>query len=115
MTISNKAVETFAKGVPWSKAIKKAASTSKGQRIFPSQNTKNDQKWNFRLDKGSEVDGKQELILQANKNAENKGVRDAAGKDSHAVLAKVLVDPVNDKDGKTAIRELLSSFKDNKK
>ena len=42
-------------------------------------------------------------------------MRDAAGKDSHAVLAKVLVDPVNDKDGKTAIRELLSSFKDNKK
>ena len=111
MAISAKVVDAFAKAVPWAKAIKKAASASRGQRVYPSQTPKNDSKQNFRLDKGSEVDGKHELILQANKNAEDNGVKEAAAKDSHAILAKVLVDPVNDQDGSTASQDLIAAFK----
>ena len=115
MSISAKAVDAFAKSVPWAKAIKKPTSTSRGQRVYPSKTRKNDSKLNFRLDKGSEVDGKHELILQANKNAENPGVKKAAAKDSHAVVAKILVDPAKDKDGLTASQDLMAAFKNGKK
>lgn len=114
MPISAKVVDAFAKAVPWAKAIKKAASTSRGQRVFPSQLSKHDSKMNFRLDKGSEVDGLHELILQANKNAEDHGVNEAAAKDSHAILAKIFVDPVNDKEGLTASQDLIAAFKNTK-
>lgn len=91
----------------------KAASSVKGQRIYPSQTQNSDRKANFGLDKGAEVGGKLELILQANKGAEDAEVKKAAAKDSHAILAKILVDPVKDQEGSSAIAELIAEFEAN--
>lgn len=55
------------------------------------------------------VGGKHELILQANKNAENAGVKAAAAADSHKLWAKILVDPEN-ADEKKAEEDLIKSF-----
>lgn len=109
--ISAKTVQRFIDKVSWERVAQKAANTPKGQRLFPSRTPKNDSSLNFRLDKGADVDGKYELVLQANKNAEDKKVREAAEKDSHAILAKALVDPKNDKSGETASKELAADFK----
>lgn len=38
------------------------------------------------------VDGKHELILQANRNAVDSGVKAAAAKGSHKIWAKIVVD-----------------------
>ncbi|RDH26501.1 hypothetical protein BDQ94DRAFT_164438 [Aspergillus welwitschiae] len=92
---SAKVVKEFAQGIPWSKVIKKAANVDRGQRVFPSRTPKNDAKSNLRFDKGSVVDGKHELILQANKNAENAGVKAATAEDSYKIWAKILIDPEN--------------------
>lgn len=89
--ISLKVLRTFLAKVPWIRVSAKAETAEKGDRLFPSRTPNNDRKHNFRLDRGSEVQGKPEIVLQANKNAEDKNVRQAAGKDSHAVLAKVVV------------------------
>ncbi|KAF4228719.1 hypothetical protein CNMCM6805_001902 [Aspergillus fumigatiaffinis] len=107
---SAKVVKEFAKGIPWSKVIKKAANTDRGRRVFPSQTPRNDSKYNLRLDKGSVVDGKHELILQANKNAADPGVKAAAAEDSHKIWAKILVDPESPNDAK-AEEDLIASFK----
>ena len=49
------------------------------------------------------VDGKHDLILQANKNAANPGVKAAASEDSHKIWAKILVDPENPNDDKDSL------------
>ncbi|EER37572.1 conserved hypothetical protein [Histoplasma capsulatum var. duboisii H88] len=54
--------------------------------------------------------GIHELILRANKNAENAGVRAAAAANSHKIWAKILVDPEN-VDEKKAEADLIESFK----
>mgnify|MGYP007098524650 CR=1 FL=1 len=41
------------------------------------------------------MDGKLELILRANKDAVNAGVKAAAAEDSHEIWAEILVDPEN--------------------
>ena len=111
IAISAKVVDVFAKAVPWAKAVKKTVSTLRGPRIYPSQTPKNDSSKNSRLDKGSEVDGKHELILQANMNEEDKVVKEAAAKDSHATFAKILVDS---NDGLIAIQDLIATLKNAK-
>lgn len=108
---SIKVVREFAQGLPWSKVIKKAANIERGQRVFPSQTPKNDSKYNLRMDKGFVVGGKQELILQANKNAKDAGVKAAAAEDSHKIWAKILVDPENP-DEEAAEKDLIESFKE---
>ena len=70
----------------------------------------NDASSNFRVDRGSEVDGKFEVVLQANKNADDRKVREAAQKDSHAILAKGLADSKNDLDGIKAEEQILADF-----
>ncbi|PYH52394.1 uncharacterized protein BO96DRAFT_303138, partial [Aspergillus niger CBS 101883] len=55
----------------------------------------NDAKSNLRSDKGSVVDGKLELILRANKNAADAGMKAAAAEDSYKIWAKILIDPEN--------------------
>ena len=112
--ISNGTLKKFLDKVRWDKVVEKAANAPKGRRLFPSRTPKKDANYNFRIDKGSEVDGKSELILQANKNAEDKNVRQAAEEDSHAILGKALADPNNDHDGIKAKEELQKSFEDNK-
>jgi hypothetical protein len=107
---SAKIVKEFAKGIPWSKVIKKAANTDRGRRVFPSQTPKNDSKYNLRLDKGSIADGKHELILQANKNASDPGVKAAAAENSHKIWAKIVVDPENPDEDKAEV-DLIESFK----
>lgn len=107
---SVKVVKQFAAGVPWSKVIQKVANAEKGTRVFPSRTAKNDAKYNLRFDKGSVVNGMHELVLQANKNAENAIVKSAAAADSHKIWAKILVDPKNF-DGKKAEEDLFESFK----
>ncbi|PGH03427.1 hypothetical protein AJ80_08675 [Polytolypa hystricis UAMH7299] len=108
---SIKVVREFAAGVPWSRVIQKAKNAERGTRLFPSQSARNDKKHNLRFDKGSVVGGKLELILQANKDADNAGVKAAAAADSHKIWAKVLVDPENFDEGKTE-SDLLESFKE---
>ncbi|KAI7388958.1 hypothetical protein KC336_g17244 [Hortaea werneckii] len=90
--ISTKTLKKFLEKVEWEKVQQKAKNASKGDRIFPSWNPKDDAKNNFRLDRGSEVDGKPEIVLQANKNADDKKVKQAAWKDSHDILAKGIAD-----------------------
>lgn len=60
---------------------------------------------------GSEVNGKFEIVIQANKNAENRSVRDAANKNSHAILAKVVVDPKENPTGEGVAESILDAFK----
>jgi len=103
----------FIKAIPYDKVIKKATTTERGQRIWPSGTHKKDQAYNFRLDKGSNLpDGRQEIIIQANKNAENKGVRQSAQANSHDIVAKVIVDPENDPEGKNIPKDAEESFKE---
>lgn len=109
--IGAKVVKDFLKDVPWKKVIKKAQAVDRGDRIYPAQDGVQDAKKNFRFDKGSLVDGKPEIILQANKQAENKSVREAAARNSHEILAKGVVDPEGDADGKKAADQILESFK----
>lgn len=52
-----------------------------------------------------------EVILQANRNAEDPEVKKAAQKDSHAILGKVLVDPKKP-DAEEAKESLIASFKE---
>lgn len=115
-SISSKVVKKFASAVPWSNVTKKAENATKGQRLWPSNTTKNNQKYNFRLDKGADLpDGKYEVVFQANKEAEDKKVREAASKDSHAILCKIALDPKTDPQGDSAAEDLLSAFKDENK
>lgn len=94
--------------------IQKAVNTEHGHRLWPSKTPLNDTKYNFRADRGSELpDGKVELIIQANKNAEDKSVRQSAQKDSHRIVAKVVVDPVNDPSGVSVEEDALNSFEEN--
>lgn len=109
MPISIKTVRKFLDGIPWTKIYKKAENTTKGQRLYPSQS--HDQKLNFRIDRGATVDEtQQELILQANKDAENAEVKKAAQKDSHRILAKCVIDPKN-VDAAQAKLDMMDSFR----
>jgi HJR/Mrr/RecB family endonuclease len=67
----------------------------------------------FRIDKGATIsDSQQELILQANKDAENVQVKKSDQKDSHRILAKCVIDP-NKVDAEKAKVDLEESFKAN--
>ncbi|KKY20021.1 hypothetical protein UCRPC4_g04286 [Phaeomoniella chlamydospora] len=114
-SISQKAVKAFIDKVPWTKVSKKIASTTKGQRLWPSQTAKNDADLNFRIDRGADMGGgKAELVLQPNKGAKDPKVKAVANKNSHMTLAKVTLDPKNDSNGNSASKSLLDSFKDMK-
>jgi len=92
--ISKSIFKQFVESLPLGKISKKISSTERGQRLWPSKTPNNDKKHNFCVDKGSVLpDGRQEIIFQANKNAENKGVRQSAQADSHKIVAKVTIDP----------------------
>ncbi|KAL4912438.1 hypothetical protein BDW62DRAFT_194607 [Aspergillus aurantiobrunneus] len=113
MGIGSKTAKTFIGKVPWVKVIEKAGGAKdRGDRLWPSRNSKNDSALNFRLDKGSTdlETGNVEIILQANKNAEDPEVKKAAQKDSDAILGKVLVDPKNP-NAEEAKDTLIASFK----
>lgn len=112
--ISFKTLQTFLNKVQWNKVVQKAPNTPRGQRLFPSRTPKNDANYNFRIDKGSDIAGKPELIIQANKNAADKKVKEAAQKDSHAILAKGTVDPKIDTDGSQVRAMLENDFKERK-
>lgn len=112
VVISKTPFKKFLKDFPTGKVLKKMESTERGQRLWPSQNAKNDTKHNFRCDKGSVLpDGRHELIFQANKNAEDTNVRKAAMADSHAIIAKVAVKPEEAEETVKAMA--LESFTDN--
>ncbi|KAJ5370007.1 uncharacterized protein N7496_006099 [Penicillium cataractarum] len=111
MPISIKTLRAFTEGIPWAKVFKKAENTTKGQRLYPSQS--HDKKKNFRIDKGATVsDTQQEIILQANKDAEDTEVKKSAQKDSHRILAKCVIDP-NNVDAEKAKLDLEESFRAN--
>ncbi|RMZ82266.1 hypothetical protein DV738_g1898, partial [Chaetothyriales sp. CBS 135597] len=94
MPISIKQFRRFVDGIPWARVYKKAETATKGQRIYPSKS--NDKKANFRIDKGAKIsENEHELVLQANKDAENAEVKKSAQKDSHKILAKCVIDPQN--------------------
>ncbi|KAM5472348.1 hypothetical protein MauCBS54593_002939 [Microsporum audouinii] len=114
MGIGSKTVKTFIGKVPWSKVIEKAGGAKdRGDRLWPSRTPKNDSSLNFRLDKGStdSKTGNVEIILQANKNAEDPEVKRAAQKDSDAILAKVLVNPAKPDVDETKAA-IMASFKE---
>jgi hypothetical protein len=112
MTISKTVLERFLNKIPVGKVIEKAVNASRGQRLWPSQTSRNDQANNFRADRGSELsNGKYEVIIQANKNAEDKGVRESADKDSHKIISKVVIDPKNDPEGESFKDDALADFK----
>ncbi|KAF4617963.1 hypothetical protein G7Y89_g15020 [Cudoniella acicularis] len=78
-SISKKFFQKFLDSVPWSKVFKKADTTIKG-----TASDKN----NTRLDAGSRVGDKYELIVQPNKGADDSSFKKAAQADSHQILAK---------------------------
>jgi hypothetical protein len=109
MTISIKRLETFLELIPYLKVGKKAGNSTRGQRLFPAS-TK-DKDMNFRLDKGAKISEKEhELIIQANKNAKDPGVRKAAQRNSHDIIAKCVINPKK-VDIQKAKSDLLKSFK----
>lgn len=111
MPISIKTVRQFVDGIGWARLYKKAETATKGQRLYPSQSK--DKKLNFRIDKGAKINENQhEIVLQANKDAENAEVKKAAQTDSHRILAKCVIDPENE-DGRKAKLALEESFKAN--
>lgn len=111
MPISIKTVRKFIDGIPWAKIYKKSENTTKGQRLYPSQS--HDKSLNFRVDRGATVDKTQpEIILQANKDAENPEVKKSAQKDSHRILAKCVIDPSKE-DTQKAKKDLEDSFRAN--
>jgi len=112
--IPTKTTKVFLDVVPWENVIKKAMNASRGQRLFPSSSSIKDKNLNYRIDKGSMVDGKPELILQANKNAKDRNVREAAQKDSHAIVGKVVADPVADPTGQKAKEQLEANVRERK-
>lgn len=70
---------------------------------------------NYRLDQESKLDdGRSEVILQANKNAQDASVKKSAQQDSHLILAKGLADPKNDSTGVSIEDQLRENFKDRK-
>ncbi|KAF2434795.1 hypothetical protein EJ08DRAFT_646265 [Tothia fuscella] len=72
--ISKSTFQKFFNQIPLATVIQKAVNSERGQRLWPSRTSRNDSQKNFRLDRGSQLaDGRVELIIQANKNAENKG------------------------------------------
>ncbi len=112
--ISKSVLKKFLNNLPLPTVIRKAVNAERGQRLWPSQTSRNDTQYNFRADRGSTLpDGKVELIIQANKNAENKGVRESAQKDSHRIVAKVAVHPENDPSGTSVYDDALDSFDQN--
>lgn len=60
------------------------------------------------------MDGKPELVLQANKNADDTRVKQSAQKDSHAILAKGMVDVASDPAGDKVRDQITSDFKKRK-
>jgi hypothetical protein len=114
--MSKSAFNDFRKSIDWKKVLKKGSSTPHGHRLFPSRTPKQDAAYNYRADKGADIgNGKFEVIIQANKNAENKAVRDAANKDSHAIHAKAVADPANDPQGSKVDEELFADWAARKK
>jgi hypothetical protein len=112
--ISVKTLQKFLDKVPWAKVLQKSKNVPKGGHVYPSRSSKNDSNLGFRLDRGSDVDGKPELVLQANKNAEDTKVKQAAQKDSHAILAKGLADAASDPAGDKVRDQITSDFKKRK-
>ncbi|PYH90163.1 hypothetical protein BO71DRAFT_434119 [Aspergillus ellipticus CBS 707.79] len=84
-----KSVRKFIDDIPWTKLHKKAENATKAS----SQD-------------------QHEIILQANKDADDSEVKKAAQKDSHRILAKCVIDP-NQVDGEKAKSALEESFKAN--
>lgn len=96
--------------VCWPTAIKKGEHTSPGNRIEPTNKSK-DALNNFRIDTGRSLEeGKYEMILQANKNAEYASVKKAAQADSPQIVAKAIADPKDDPHGEKAKEELEKDF-----
>jgi hypothetical protein len=108
--ISKKALEKFLAVVPWDKVVKKAEHAEQGTRIWPTNKSK-DADLNFRIDKGANLgDSKSQVILQANEDAQDKGVKKAAQKDSHQIIAQAIVDAKNDEKGESAKEQIEEDF-----
>lgn len=113
MPVPKSVLKDFVGAMPFAKVVKKLESTPFGHRLWPSQTSKNDENFNLRLDKGSTLpDGRHEVIIQANKNAKNKSVRESAQKDSHVIVCKMAIDPKNPDELKMA-EDAFDSFAEN--
>ena len=111
MTISIKILRKFCDNAPWSKIYKKAETASKGQRLYPSRSQ--DTKLNFRIDKGAKIsENEHEIVIQANKDADDGEVKKSAQQDSHRILAKCVIDPAS-ADVEAAKKVLEASFTEN--
>ena len=86
-TISKKIFKKFLDAVPWEKVFKKAETATRGNRLWPT-NTADDKNKNMRIDAGSKVGDKFEVIVQPNKGAEDPSGKKAAQANSHQILAK---------------------------
>ncbi|KAF2657469.1 hypothetical protein K491DRAFT_742109 [Lophiostoma macrostomum CBS 122681] len=94
MTTLRAAFKSFLEELPIVEIAKKIKSADEGQRLWPSQTTKNDNKFNFRADRGSKSkrwNSCYEIIFQANENADNKGGLENAATDNYRIIAKAVV------------------------
>ena len=110
--VSKSIFKKFLAAIPFGEVARKAPTTDRGQRLWPPQTSQNDKKYNLRVDKGSSLpDGREQLIIQANKNAEDQSARKSAQKDSHKIVAMVAIDPQQDLLDEEAINEeAMASF-----
>ncbi|ETI26768.1 hypothetical protein G647_10213 [Cladophialophora carrionii CBS 160.54] len=68
--ISNKTLKTFLDKAPWAKVAEKASDTPQGQRLYPSRTSLNDANYNFRIDKGTNKDGKGRIDITGQQECE---------------------------------------------
>jgi hypothetical protein len=94
------------------KSSRELKTAREGAACGPSS-TADDKKKNLRLDAGSWVGDKYEVIVQPNKNANDPSVKKAAQSESHQILAKGTVN--QDCQEEDVKNDLLESFQETKK
>lgn len=84
--------------IQWPKVFEKVKAAFRAHRPWDTRTSKKDRDNNYRLDMGVVKNGLVHVLVQANKEAKDKSVREAATKDGHAVIAEAPIDPAEDPD-----------------
>ena len=89
----------------WAAIKKNAVNGTAGARLFPKKDTNDDKKYGIRIDLGEKVSRKEggkthffrNLNLQINRDAENEGLKKAAGKNGTHAKRIMFEVPLNEK------------------
>lgn len=97
--------------IQWPKVFEKVKAAFRAHRPWDTRTSKKDRDNNYRLDMGVVKNGLVHVLVQANKEAKDKSVREAAAKHGHAVIAEAPIDPAEDPDEEKAKESLIADFK----